>query len=116
MSGKVEGQPGEPDLQRVMELLEYSIPKSNTDEQPTRKLLCLHNKKKKNLGWAVRRLKMITPMRSNNLFPSFIPEQVFRPGIHRLRESLCPQEKGPYNNTQQLFPQSFPRVTQVIEY
>ena len=38
MSGQVEGQSGEPDLQTVMELLEHGIPRSNTDVQPTRVL------------------------------------------------------------------------------
>lgn len=46
MSGKVEGQAGEPKLQRVGELLEHGIPRSNIDGLPTRVLLHLHNKKK----------------------------------------------------------------------
>lgn len=68
VSGKVEGQRGEPDLQRVMELLEHSI------SQPGYYSICIIIIKKKHLRWAVGRLKIVTPIRSSNPFPSFIPE------------------------------------------
>lgn len=97
MSGEVEGQLGSPTRREVWS---YQDTASLTPTQIGSKQGTPLSAQSKVEGWMVGRLEIITPTRSNNPFPSFMPEQVFRPGTQWLKESSYPQEEVHFNNTQ----------------